>query len=411
MLRRIDWTSFAERPTSELPGTNHGQPICNREIEASRQISSGDVCSPTIEMRIGRLRAIACLSLLAVGAHAEAGPASGVRLSFVRAENAADCITALTLEREIVRRMGRNPFEGDARQWIEGIIERQSGYIELQLFERDAEGRTVGSRRLREQPGDCHRMDDAIELAIALIIDPTAVLAPASPSAPDATATPIDATPTFPSLPPAARVSRAADAPPLALSVAPGPAVLQRAEPTSRQTYRRAGAAFVTLDAVAVSGVLPGVAPGAELTTRVGLDARNRFALRWSALFLPEKQHSNNAGDLGYSLTAMEAGACVGTSKARVIGFGCAAFGLGAMHSVVHNPDPFKPDDRLWAAFRVEAGIDLQVAGPVWVDVRIFDFVAPRLWKYNVVINGQPTQAFAQSPFMPGAALGLGLSF
>ncbi len=121
--------------------------------------------------------------LVATSAGAEETPINGVRLSFVRTESAAGCISAPALEREITRRMGRDPFAGPARQWIEGFIERQASTFEAQIFERDADGLLLGNRRLREPAGDCHKLDAAIVLAIALIIDPNARLAPATSSA------------------------------------------------------------------------------------------------------------------------------------------------------------------------------------------------------------------------------------
>jgi hypothetical protein len=133
------------------------------------------------------------LSMLTGTVYAQPSAPNGVRLSFVRAENASGCMTASALEREVVQRMGHDPFDGEARQWIEGFVETQAGYFEVQLFERDAEGKTLGTRRLREHAADCHKLDDAIVLAIALIIDPTAVLAPAARSvATAATAPPRD---------------------------------------------------------------------------------------------------------------------------------------------------------------------------------------------------------------------------
>lgn len=356
---------------------------------------------------------------LALTTRAEAQPIanSGVRLSFVRAENAADCIAASALQSEIARRMGHDPFEGPARQWIEGFIQRQAEYYELQLFERDADGNTMGTRRLREQAGDCHKLDDAIVLAIALIIDPTAQLAPPMARVPDASnpaaakGQSLIAAPRA-SLPqraiPAAKPGRDS-----AFVVAPA-ASRPSAAPTQSDIVRKPGAAFASMDAVVLGGVLPGAAVGAEMTTRVSLDLRERFALRLSGLFVPETRQRSAAGDLGYGLTALEAGACLSTQlrrAARLVGFGCVGFGLGAVHTVVHSPEPLKPNDRLWAAFRFELGADLRVFGPVWLGVRAFDLLAPRRWDFNVMVNRQRTQAFSQKALMPGAALGVALHF
>jgi len=311
--------------------------------------------------------------------------------------------------------MGHDPFEGKARQWIEGSVERQADYFEVQLFERDVDGNTLGSRRLREQTGDCHKLDDAIVLAIALIIDPTAQLAPASARATESRSpgTP-NVAPSVPAILPTPQPRDIARASP-GSGVAPEPMGFLRAETTPTKAVQGLGKAFVAVDAAMIHGVVPGIGFGAEVLTRIALDNEDRVALRLSALVLPEKQQSTGAGDLGYGLTAMEVGGCFQNHWRYALGFGCVGFGLGAVHSVVHNPEPFKPDDRLWAAFRLEAGAGLRIVGPVWLDARLFDLIAPRLWEFRVVVNhaaSQETQtAFKQNWLMPGAALGLGLHF
>ncbi len=147
------------------------------------------------------------------------------------------------------------------------------------------------------------------------------------------------------------------------------------------------------------------------MKTQLGLDAKERLSLRVSALYVPQKEQTTLAAQLGYALTAMEAGVCAASHPRAVIAFACTGFGIGAIHSVVHTPEPYRPDDRLWAAFRLEAGFNLQITGPAWLDLRVFDWIAPRLWEFRVIENGQPRTAFRQRAFMPGAALGLGLHF
>jgi hypothetical protein len=381
-------------------------------------------------MLTNRLSVFLGVALLAANARAEVSPTNGVRLSFVRTESAAGCISAPALELEIAHRMGRDPFSGTARQWIEGVINRQSDFFEVQLFERDSNGALLGNRRLREQVQDCHKLDDAIVLAIALIIDPTAHLAPASahtsatePAASAAAATPAKTASwgvmeSSPGASPALRDAHPLDVPAAtpASRVAAAPTIRESAAPTNNPSSKQA-AVFVTADAVVVDGVLPKLAPGVELVTRLPLDQQALSSLRLSALYLPEQQQSNTAGDLSYGLTAMEAGACVGHSGNWLVWFGCTAFGMGAVHVVVHPHVPYKPyepGDRLWAAFRLEAGIAMRVVGPVWLETRLFDLIAPRRWEFRAISDGRPdetTRAFAQHWFMPGAALGVGLRF
>jgi len=371
-------------------------------------------------VRIGlfRIVIIGWLSLTGSRVVAEEAPVSGVRLSFVRTDSAAECIALPTLEREISRRMGHDPFEGNARQWIEGTVARQSDYFEVQLFERDREGNTLGSRRLREQAGDCHQLDDAIVLAIALLIDPTARLAPPSAGVGEAGFVPsaLSAAPSASAVAMPAPPVR--NAPPQgngAMGFGPEPMGLSRADVTPKKGANRVGAPFVAADALVVYGIVPGVALGAELLTRVQLDSNERYALKLSAVFVPEKVQNDGNNELGYSLTSMQAGACFASRATSLLGFGCVEASLGAVHTVVHSPEPFKPDDRLWAALRLEAGVGVQVSGPVWIDLRVFDWIAPRLWDFNVVSNpgatAQKETVFRQKPLMPGAALGLGLHF
>lgn len=388
----------------------------------------------------------------ALPAHAEVNAAQGVRLSFVRAENASECISARSLEQEIARRMGRDPFIGPARQWIEGIVTQNRGYYEVQLFERDALGKTLGVRRLREVADDCRKLDDAVELAIALIIDPTARLAKARDVRSDETAAPLvapvpgvsaanstaatarndaanatvpraprDDTPQSP--PPAApckpcpgcTTKSASDAvdksrSPNANATSDTPP-LARDATNQQESTARAPTTFVAADALVVSGVLPSLAPGVDLSTRIGLGRANRFALRLGSLYLPEQAHADDNGRFSFGLTSFEAGVCFNAWTRRVGYFGCGSLGLGSIHAVVHDPEPFQPGDRLWIAGRLEVGLNLRIAGPVWLEARLFDLIAANRWRFRMQTDSQPKQVFLQSPFMPGAALGLGLHF
>lgn len=318
----------------------------------------------------------------------------------MRAANAVDCITEPALEHAIIQRMGRDPFAGPPRQWIEAIVEFEGGYYSVQLFERDGAGKTLGRRELHEAAGDCHQLDDAIVLAIALIIDPTADFASSSP----------------PGAPPALRANPAiSDAmPPLAPVAQPSTpraAVVPTPAPVAARAVTPPSAAFVTASAVGVYGVLPGLAPGVELVTALPVGETRRQALRFSALYLPEKRDHEPLGDIGYGLTALEAGACSSGPEARVRWFGCVALGLGAIHAVVHDPVPLEPGDRFWAAFRFEGGVGIHLGGPVWLESRVFALLAPRRWDFRVNTAHGSESAFKQAPLMPGMALGLALHF
>ena len=89
----------------------------------------------------------------------------------------------------------------------------------------------------------------------------------------------------------------------------------------------------------------------------------------------------------------------------------CLALGVGAVHTVVHNPDPLDPGDRWWGHLRTEVGIAMHIAGPVWLESRLFDLLAFKRWQFRVRVNGTSELAYEQNLFMPGASLGLGLHF
>gem|GEM_PF-3186336 len=69
-----------------------------------------------------------------------------------------------------------------------------------------------------------------------------------------------------------------------------------------------------------------------------------------------------------------------------------------AFASIDAVPEPFKPDDRCWAAFRVETGVNLRPIGPSWLGARVFDLLAP--WRSGFQCDGQQQRAFSQKALM-----------
>ena len=350
--------------------------------------------------------------LAASSARAEPNSLGGTRLAFVRTAEATDCIAAPALEREIVRRMRRDPFTGPVRQWIEAVVGRADNTYTVQLFERDLAGKTLGTRTLRSEAGDCHELDEAMVLAIALIIDPSAQLAPraaraSSESAPSSAGpTPIASSEPVLAPEPAPELAPEVRAP-----AAPASQCVSQPKAALPALPKAAPAAFVSADVVLVHGVLPGFAPGAELSSQLRLDRAGRYALRLSALFLPEVQASSALGEFSFGLSALEVGACRVAWDPRWRLFACAAFGVGAVHAVVQDLAPLQPGDRLWLALRAEVGAAVRVVGPLWFDARLFDLIALQRWEFRVRTENDGERAFKQSVLMPGLALGLGLHF
>jgi len=284
------------------------------------------------------------------------------------------------------------------------LVDRTDGFYTVELFERDQQGHTLGTRRLRESAGDCHELDEAIVLAVALIIDPTAELLPRTEpqSAVESSAPPDPAN----QAPEPSRDSRPAPAPVLAAS---SEAPSAPAAPIADERSRMSGLAGAR--AVAVFGALPGVAPGAEWVAEVPVALRGQLTLRLSALYLPERREHHELGDISYGLTALEAGACAGRWQISLGWSACAALGVGAIHAVVHAPIPLRAGDRLWAALRLEAGLGWHVAGPLWLETRLFGLIAARRWEFRVKSAGTSVPVFTQSLLMPGLAAGLAVRF
>lgn len=382
-------------------------------------------------MAFGRLSLAFVAALGTVPARAEVAPTTeGVRLSFVRAENASDCVAPALLEREIARRMGRNPFAGSPRQWIEGFVRQaDGGAYEVELLERDAQGRTLGARRLREAGGNCRKLDDAIELAIALIIDPSAQLLPPRPELAADDASSIararesararhDDTDASAPAPDGSRhraetsgEERAELRPAPRRPETPRASSLDRDDTNPKPPGPTTRGVTVAGDSVVVAGVLPRAAVGVELGTRIALTRRSPWEVKLSSLFLPEQTDATQKGRFGYGLTAFELGMCARSRGRRIYWYGCADLGLGAIHAVVHDPEPFEPGDRLWFAGRLEAAMSARILGPVWVQVRTFDLIAPNRWDFRVQTASAARSVFKQHAWMPGAALGLALQF
>src|SRR5260370_20595553 len=104
--------------------------------------------------------------------------APSARLVWVRGENTEGCSDGAAMARRVSMRLGKNPFREDALTSIEGVIQREAQRWQAQIYMRGADGRLAGTRRLTSDSADCDGLDAAATLAIALAIDPEAVLSP-----------------------------------------------------------------------------------------------------------------------------------------------------------------------------------------------------------------------------------------
>jgi hypothetical protein len=123
-------------------------------------------------------------------------------LGWARLEGADACVATRDLAEGVEKILGRSVFvsASQADLSIEGRIEKRTegpGF-KATLTVSSAKGEPLGSRDLSTDQPDCHALDEEVELAIALMVDPEAALGPK----PDATATPTASATSAPTAPP-----------------------------------------------------------------------------------------------------------------------------------------------------------------------------------------------------------------
>lgn len=107
-----------------------------------------------------------------------------VRLAWARGADADACPDVVWLRAEVVRRLRRDPFGDDGARSIEAVVERTLTGWRATLRVRDREGVLLGERTLTHGAAGCGPIADASALALALAIDPDAVVDDPAPVAP-----------------------------------------------------------------------------------------------------------------------------------------------------------------------------------------------------------------------------------
>lgn len=271
------------------------------------------------------------------------------RLSWVRGDGAEGCIAEKELERAVAARLGRNPFDEGAEQTIEASITRgdQTGW-KAQIRVRDPKGNASGKRDLDVESDDCRAIGDAVALAMALAIDPNAELGEAPP--------PLSVASPNASVAPTAVATGTCPVAPVCKAEAPCSC------PPPMQTTTRG---TLTGRALLAGGILPGAAYGAA----VGGDfviGRFRSTLAW--YWLSESERSGFA----FGLSTAAAGACFDAIRSDSMTLGiCTAFELGAMHSVVKDPNlvPDGPGEQVWAALELGPRLGWRGPGPLYAEL------------------------------------------
>ena len=259
---------------------------------------------------------------------------AGVHLSWVRAESALECGNAGLVQADVVRRLRKNPFTEPSRVFVEANVTRVGTAFQAQLELRDEQGRPLGTRRVTSDAASCDSLVSAAALAIALMIDPDAVLAPAEPPA---------------ALPPASVTPPA---------TTPAPAAIAPLESRARGGLLAA--------VVGSSRVLPRAALG----MRVGVEVLplRRWGAELSLTFLPEVRQELRGFDVSFGLTYASLGLCYQLLGATTVQLGACALGsAGALHATAFEPARGVRGQLFWSAAGAGLRAAWQLAPPVLV--------------------------------------------
>lgn len=104
------------------------------------------------------------------GAHAEPQPT--VKLTYLRPLAAESCPDEETMRRGVAARLGREPFAVDSERSLSVALEATRRGFSVEILVYDASGSVVGKRSLATERKDCAELASAMQLAIAMAIDP-----------------------------------------------------------------------------------------------------------------------------------------------------------------------------------------------------------------------------------------------
>jgi hypothetical protein len=330
-------------------------------------------------------------------------PPDAVQFAWVRAPGAESCPDGAAIARDVVRRLGRDPFGADAPRRIEGVVARDGARWIARVYFRDTAAASPGARELDSAAPDCGPISAAVALAIVLDIDPDAPTTPAPAPVP-------------PPVVPAAE-TRAGAPPALAAPPPPPPPPAPRETPrtpSARGVFRPHGGG-VSVRAMGILGVLPAVAAAGA----VALDGHVWGPIRWTAgAFLPAEVRTTSPNmDLGFRLIAGWAEACLETwPHDRLALAACAggAVGVLSVRSDVTSPRRTTPSDALWAGPLLDLRATVPIVRPLVFEFGVQGVVAVANPSFAVEGHfpaAMPAMLFQPSTVVGTAYAGLGVQF
>jgi len=130
---------------------------------------------PAIVLRTGlrrRVRLVLGAAALAASTTGQAAMDRRAQLAYVRAAGAEDCPDEQTIRAGIADRLGYEPFDGIAALHVSAVLARAGQTLEAKIELGDGNGGIQARRKLVSRQRDCMELAAAVELAIAIAIDP-----------------------------------------------------------------------------------------------------------------------------------------------------------------------------------------------------------------------------------------------
>jgi hypothetical protein len=325
----------------------------------------------------------ACACASSVGAVPLTGwaqSARAVHLSWVRAPEALECGDAGQVQADVVRRLGKSPFSEPSKIFIEATISKPDSAFVAQLEMRDQAGASLGSRRVASEAASCTSLVAAAGLAIALMIDPDAALAPPSALAP-------------PPPPP------------------PPPAPSKTSVASSREPAMRAPQLTFGASALVAARVLPQAAWGVRLGAEQKLLARVHAELSLS--FLPQVRQELRGVDVGFGLTYGSLGICYEPLAAARVTLAACGFGqIGAMSVNAYEPARSRAGQLPWSTAGVGLRAGWVLAEPLLLRAGVEGTLPIQRREYAVARATEPALVVFRDPaFAATLHLGLALRF
>lgn len=294
------------------------------------------------------------------------------RLQVVRADGAGSCPSALQIEREVTRRLGRDPFADEGERGVDIVMSRSETGWQAKLYLRVDASDSDQARLIESEAEGCAELGKSVALAVALAISPE--------------------------LPPEVAPKVEPVCPPAPLPPAPPPKPSLHGEASLRLL------------------VSPNLLPTSSLGAALAVTLRGDLVgASFGGIFYPESELQSADAHVGFGVSAAFASGCLWARTHDPQVWSCIGARAGALHSVVYDPRPEQPGDHFWWAASSELGLRQHLFGRAFLEAgaaAVFPFVRHR---FRVEASGgaaspAPTRTvYEQGPAVVEGFVGLGL--